>query len=84
MSFYYRPTITDAFASVQLMTENNVLTASFGVTGYSLSWDQIGYWTVKILTIVPETIVVIGSSLIELLGGSASVVCGTIHFDSFL
>ena len=62
----------------------DVLTASFGVTGYSLSRDQIGYWTVKIVTIVPETIVIIGSPLIELLRESASVVCGTIHFDSFL
>ena len=103
MTFYYRPTVTEAFASVQyIMTEVNfgwlirsvhrwsasmmvlmtilhvfrvyltggfkkpreltwvtgvvlaVLTASFGVTGYSLPWDQIGYWA-------------------ELLRGSASV-----------
>ncbi|KAJ1682653.1 hypothetical protein LUZ63_022042 [Rhynchospora breviuscula] len=33
-----------------------VLTASFGVTGYSLPWDQIGYWAVKIVTGVPEAI----------------------------
>ncbi|MCL7031955.1 hypothetical protein MKW94_015130 [Papaver nudicaule] len=93
MTFYYRPTVTEAFASVQyIMTEANfgwlirsvhrwsasmmvlmmilhvfrvyltgrfkktreltwvtgvvlgVLTASFGVTGYSLPRDQIGYW----------------------------------------
>jgi cytochrome b6 len=25
------------------------LTESFGVTGYSLPWDQIGYWAVKIV-----------------------------------
>ena len=24
-----------------------VCTVSFGVTGYSLPWDQIGYWAVK-------------------------------------
>jgi cytochrome b6 len=50
-----------------------VLTASFGVTGYSLPWDQIGYWAVKIVTGVPEAIPLIGSPLVELLRGSASV-----------
>uniref|UniRef100_A0A8S0XWC7 Cytochrome b6 n=1 Tax=Spirodela intermedia TaxID=51605 RepID=A0A8S0XWC7_SPIIN len=50
-----------------------VLTASFGVTGYSLPWDQIGYWAVKIVTGVPDAIPVIGSPLVELLRGSASV-----------
>ncbi|CAN4125527.1 unnamed protein product [Withania somnifera] len=104
MTFYYRPTVTEAFASVQyIMTEANfgwlirsvhrwsasmmvlmmilhvfrvvlaVLTASFGVTGYSLPWDQIGYWAVKIVTGVPDAIPVIGSPLVELLRGSASV-----------
>ncbi|KEH17723.1 cytochrome b6-F complex subunit 4 [Medicago truncatula] len=88
MTFYYRPTVTEAFSSVQyIMTEANfgwlirsvhrwsargfkkpreltwvtgvvlaVLTASFGVTGYSLPWDQIGYWAVKIVTGVPDAI----------------------------
>ncbi|KAJ6677477.1 cytochrome b, partial [Salix purpurea] len=88
MTFYYRPTVTEAFASVQyIMTEANfgwlirsvhrwsasvvlgVLTASFGVTGYSLPWDQIGYWAVKIVTGVPDAIPVIGSPLVELLRG---------------
>ncbi|KAJ3676813.1 hypothetical protein LUZ61_021544 [Rhynchospora tenuis] len=105
MTFYYRPTVTEAFSSVQyIMTEANfgwlirsvhrwsasgfkkpreltwvtgvvlaVLTASFGVTGYSLPWDQIGYWAVKIVTGVPEAIPLIGSPLVELLRGSASV-----------
>ncbi|XBJ08918.1 hypothetical protein VPH35_014102 [Triticum aestivum] len=108
MTFYYRPTVTEAFSSVQyIMTEANfgwlirsvhrwsasmmgdlkktreltwvtgvvlaVLTASFGVTGYSLPWDQIGYWAVKIVTGVPDAIPVIGSPLVELLRGSASV-----------
>ncbi|KAF8011758.1 hypothetical protein BT93_I0023 [Corymbia citriodora subsp. variegata] len=80
MTFYYRPTVTETFASIQyIMTEANfgvvlaVLTASFGVTGYSLPWDQIGYWAVKIVTGVPEAIPVIGSHLVELLHGSASV-----------
>ena len=122
MTFYYRPTVTEAFSSVQyIMTETNfgwlirsvhrwsasmmvlmmilhvfrvyltggfkkpreltwvtgvvlaVLTASFGVTGYSLPRDQIGYWAVKIVTGVPEAIPVIGSPLVELWRGSASV-----------
>ncbi|KAJ1683730.1 hypothetical protein LUZ63_021048 [Rhynchospora breviuscula] len=105
MTFYYRPTVTEAFSSVQyIMTEANfgwlirsvhrwsasgfqkpreltwvtgvvlaVFKASFGVTGYSLPWDQIGYWAVKIVTGVPEAIPVIGSPLVELLRGSASV-----------
>ena len=105
MTFYYRPTVAEAFSSVQyLMTEVNfgwlirsihrwsasmmvlmmilhifrvyltggfkkpreltwvtgvilaVITVSFGVTGYSLPWDQIGYWAVKIVSGVPEAI----------------------------
>ncbi|TYH83680.1 hypothetical protein ES332_D02G147600v1, partial [Gossypium tomentosum] len=50
-----------------------VLTASFGVTGYSLLQDQIGYWAVKIVTGVPKAISTIGSTLVELLHGNASV-----------
>uniref|UniRef100_A0A3Q7EBV9 Cytochrome b/b6 N-terminal region profile domain-containing protein n=1 Tax=Solanum lycopersicum TaxID=4081 RepID=A0A3Q7EBV9_SOLLC len=34
---------------------------------------QIGYWAVKIVTGVPDAIPVIGSPLVELLRGSASV-----------
>ena len=26
----------------------------FGVTGYSLAWDQVAYWACKIVTSVPE------------------------------
>nr|YP_009746917.1 cytochrome b6 [Plagiogyria euphlebia]QII42562.1 cytochrome b6 [Plagiogyria euphlebia] len=50
-----------------------VPTVSFGVTGYSSPWDQIGYRAVKIVTGVPEAIPLIGSSLVELLRGSVSV-----------
>jgi len=35
--------------------------------------DQIGYWAVNIVTDVPEDIPLIGSLLVELLRGSASV-----------
>ncbi|KAJ4734630.1 Cytochrome b6 [Rhynchospora pubera] len=94
MTFYYRPTVTEAFLFCPVyMTEanfgwlirsvssvvseydgsNDDPTPSFGVTGYSLPWDQIGYWAVKIVTGVPEAIPLIGSPLVELLRGSASV-----------
>ncbi|OMP13927.1 Di-heme cytochrome, transmembrane [Corchorus olitorius] len=97
MTFYYRPTVTEAFASVQyIMTEaklwlvNPISSSMVGKydginddpTRYSLPRDQIGYWAVKIVTGVPEAIPVIGSPLVELLRGSASG--GTIHFDPFL
>ena len=50
-----------------------VLTVSFGVTGYSLPWDQVGYWAVKIVSGVPAAIPVVGDQMVELLRGSASV-----------
>ena len=122
MTFYYRPTVAEAFASVQyLMTDVNfgwlirsihrwsasmmvltmilhvfrvyltggfkkpreltwvtgvimaVCTVSFGVTGYSLPWDQVGYWAVKIVTGVPDAIPVVGSTIVELLRGGVGV-----------
>ncbi|KAL4179638.1 hypothetical protein AMTRI_Chr13g88290 [Amborella trichopoda] len=50
-----------------------VLTASFGLTGYSLPRDKIGYWAAKIMTSVPKAISIIGLPLVEFLRGSASV-----------
>ncbi|MBA0654216.1 hypothetical protein Goklo_021277, partial [Gossypium klotzschianum] len=50
-----------------------VLIASFGITGYSLPQDQIGYWAVKIVTGVSEAILVKGSPEVKLLRGSDSV-----------
>jgi len=50
-----------------------VLSVSFGVSGYSLAWDQVGYWACNIVTGVPEAIPVVGSSLVELLRGDVSV-----------
>jgi cytochrome b6 len=122
ITFYYRPRVADAFASVQyIITEVNfgwlirsvhrwsasiivliiilhvfrvyltggfkrpreltwvtgviiaVLTVSFGVTGYSLPWDQVGYWAVKIVTGVPAAIPVFGSILVILLRGNIRV-----------
>jgi cytochrome b6 len=31
-------------------------TVSFGVTGYSLPWDQVAHWVCKIVTSVPEAL----------------------------
>jgi cytochrome b6 len=122
MTFYYRPTVTEAFASVEyIMTKVNFgwlirsvhrwsasmmvlnmilhvcrvyltggfkkpreltwvtgvalasVTVSFGVTGYSLPWDQVGYWACKIVTGVPEAIPIVGSLLVEVLRGGVSV-----------
>jgi len=122
MTFYYRPTVTEAFASVQyIMTEVNFgwlirsvhrwsasmmvlnmilhvcrvyltggfkkpreltwvtgvalasVTVSFGVTGYSLPWDQVGYWACKIVTGVPDAIPVIGGLVVQVLRGGVSV-----------
>jgi len=122
MTFYYRPTVTEAFASVQyIMTEVNFgwlirsvhrwsasmmvlnmilhvcrvyltggfkkpreltwvtgvalasVTVSFGVTGYSLPWDQVGYWACKIVTGVPEAVPIVGGLIVQVLRGGVSV-----------
>ncbi|BFM41086.1 cytochrome b6 [Synechocystis sp. LKSZ1] len=122
MTFYYKPTVAEAFTSVQyIMNEVNfgwlirsihrwsasmmvlmmilhvfrvyltggfkkpreltwvvgvmlaVTTVSFGVTGYSLPWDQVGYWAVKIVSGVPAAIPVVGDQLVTLMRGSESV-----------
>jgi cytochrome b6 len=122
MTFYYRPTVTEAFSSVQyIMTEVNfgwlirsvhrwsasmmvlsmilhvcrvyltggfakpreltwltgvilsLVTVSFGVTGYSLTWDQVGYWACKIVTGVPDSVPVIGGIIGGFLRGGVSV-----------
>ena len=122
MTFDYRPTVTEAFASVEyLMTEVNFgwlirsvhrwsasmmvlnmilhvcrvyltggfkkpreltwvtgvllasVTVSFGVTGYSLPWDQVGYWACKIVTGVPDAIPVVGGLIVSVLRGGVSV-----------
>lgn len=55
----------------------SVLTISFGVTGYSLPWDQIGYWASKIVAATPESfndiLLGLGSVLVSLLRGVSSV-----------
>jgi cytochrome b6 len=39
-----------------LVTGVAVVTVSFGVTGYSLPWDQVGFWACKIVTGVPAAV----------------------------
>ena len=122
MTFYYRPTVTEAFASVEyLMTEVNFgwlirsvhrwsasmmvlnmilhvcrvyltggfkkpreltwvtgvllasVTVSFGVTGYSFPWDQVGYWACKIVTGVPDAVPIVGGLIVQVLRGGVSV-----------
>ena len=122
MTFYYRPTVTEAFASVEfIMTQVNFgwlirsvhrwsasmmvlnmilhvcrvyltggfkkpreltwvtgvalasVTVSFGVTGYSLPWDQVGYWACKIVTGVPDAIPIVGGLVVQVLRGGVSV-----------
>merc|ERR1711937_972471 len=51
----------------------SVVTVSFGVTGYSLPWDQVGFWACKIVTGVPDAIPVVGGVLVESLRGGVSV-----------
>ena len=122
MTFYYRPTVTEAFSSVEfIMTQVNFgwlirsvhrwsasmmvlnmilhvcrvyltggfkkpreltwvtgvalasVTVSFGVTGYSLPWDQVGYCACKIVTGVPEAVPIVGSLIVSVLRGGVSV-----------
>jgi len=105
LTLYYRPTVVEAYSSVECISSNihlgwfiksihrwsssmtvvtlilhmcrvyltggykkpreliwmtgiilAITTVSFGVTGYSLPWDQIGYWACKIVTTVPEAL----------------------------
>jgi len=54
-----------------------IVTVTFGVTGYSLPWDQVGYWACKITTAVPEAIDGLveggGHYLVQLIRGGSSV-----------
>lgn len=50
-----------------------VFAVSFGVTGYSLPWDQVGYWACKIVTGVPEAIPGVGTLLVLLLRGDVNL-----------
>ena len=49
------------------------VTVSFGVTGYSLPWDQVGYWACKIVTGVPDAVPIVGGLIVQVLRGGVSV-----------
>lgn len=51
----------------------SILTISFGVTGYSLPYDQVGYWALRIVSGVPDAIPVVGSLIVSVIRGGASV-----------
>ena len=51
----------------------SVVTVSFGVTGYSLPWDQVGFWACKIVTGVPAAVPIVGPPLVLVLRGGESV-----------
>ena len=59
-----------------------VITVSFGVTGYSLPWGQVGFWVCKIVTATPETadglVPGFGSLLVVVLGSGYSVTQSTL------
>lgn len=131
LTIYYRPTVVEAFASIQVILYKvnlgwlirsihrwssgvmvlvlilhigrvyltggfkkpreliwvsgvilAVLTVSFGVTGYSLPWDQIGFWACKIVTSTPEAfdelIPGAGKFLVLCLRGGVSVTQSTL------
>ena len=50
-------------------------TISFGVTGYSLAWDQVAYWASKIVTSIPE-------ALDNLIPGLGNIVVYTLRGNS--
>lgn len=50
-----------------------VCSVSFGVTGYSLPYDQIGYWALRIVSGVPDCLPLIGPTMVELIRGGPSV-----------
>lgn len=74
----YRVYLTGGFKTPRELTWVSgltlaVLTVSFGVTGYSLPFDQTGYWAIRIVTGVPDALPLIGSSVVSLLRGGVSV-----------
>jgi cytochrome b6 len=54
-----------------------IITLAFGVTGYSLPWDKVGYWACKIVTSIPEALddllPGVGKFLVSALRGGVSV-----------
>lgn len=51
----------------------SVFIVSFGVSGYSLPWDQVAFWACKIVTGVPDALPILGGYVVRLLRGGISV-----------
>jgi len=53
------------------------LALSFGVSGYSLPWDEIGFWALQVVSAVPETtddfLPGVGSSIVCPIRGGFSI-----------
>eukprot|EP00957_Ditylum_brightwellii_P171546 13060139-Ditylum_brightwellii.AAC.1 len=78
MTFYYRPSVVDAFASVEyIMTSVNfgwlIRSIHRWSASYSLPWDQVGFWACKIVTGVPAAVPIVGPPLVLVLRGGESV-----------
>lgn len=58
---------------VKNIKKTSMCTVSFGVTGYSLPMDQVGYWALKIVSSTPDAIPLVGDQIVALLRGGASV-----------
>ena len=56
----------------------SIIIVSFGVSGYSLPWDQVAFWACKIVTGVPDALPLLGKYIIRLLRGGTSVGQGTL------
>ena len=50
----------------------SICTVSFGVTGYSLPFDQVGYWAIRIVTGVPDSFPVVGPVIVSVLRSTRS------------
>ena len=46
---------------------------SFGITGYTLPWDQMGYWACQIISSIPDLLPFIGPYLVLLIRGSSNI-----------
>ena len=57
----------------------SICTVSFGVTGYSLPFDQVGYWAIRIVTGVPDSFPLLGPVIVGVLRGGPSVGQGTLN-----
>ena len=57
----------------------NLMARAFEVTGYSLPFDQVGYWAIRIVTGVPDSFPILGPVIVGVLRGGPSVGQGTLN-----